>query len=93
MKYIHCTKKLKLFAAAKTAMLELAKPVKKWNTVGVKKKFRIPFRRTAVAQLKTGKKQYAVCWKMAVPLDRITVLIYLVHRMSRSKKYKKSFIQ
>ncbi len=25
--------------------------------------------------------------KMAVPFDRVTILIFLVHRMSHSKKY------
>ncbi len=56
------------------------------HTVGVKKKFRIPFRRTAVAQLKNGGgegERYAVCWKTAIPFDRVTVLIFLVHRMSQ----------
>ncbi len=30
---------------------------------------------------------------MAVPFDRITVLIFLVYRMPHTKKYLKSFIQ
>ncbi len=63
-------------------------------TVGDTEKFRIPFRRTAVARLKKrGKKTVRRLLKTAVPFDHVTVLIFLVHRMSRSKKCKKSFIQ
>ncbi len=56
------------------------------HTVEDKNKFRIPFRRTAVAQLKNRENMVRRLLKTAVPFDCVTVLIFLVHRMSRSKK-------
>ena len=57
------------------------------------KKFRISFRRTAVARLKNGGITVRRLLKNGRSVRPRYRLIFLVHRMSRSKKYKKSFIQ
>ena len=44
----------------------------------------------AVAQLKTA---HRLVKKIAIPFNRVTVLVFLIHRLPHSKKYKKSFIQ
>ncbi len=63
-------------------------------TVEDKIKFQIPFCRTAVTRLKKNGRK-TVCRlvkKMAVPFNRVTILIFLVHCMSRSKKYLKKIV-
>ena len=67
------------------------------------RRLQILFHRTAIAQLKTeggeagggggrngmplGKNNNK---KTAVPFDHVTVLLFLVHRMPRTKEYKKN---
>ncbi len=57
-------------------------------------KFRIPFRRTAIARLKNREKTVHCLFGKKRPFHStgITVLIFLVHSMPHSKKYKRSFM-
>ncbi len=67
------------------------------------RRLQILFHRTAIAQLKTDLGGGGVLWggngmplgknnnkKTAVPFDHVTVLLFLVHRMPRTKEYKKN---
>ena len=56
--------------------------------------FWILFRRMVIARLKAGKNGMPFSKNSrSVPFYLVTVLIFTIHHMPRSKKYKKSFIQ